>query len=61
MFYIKEKAKRYIDDLKQYVHIDKMPIKDFKFYQGDISLAYRPNFNDEDWRIFNIRKLGIKR
>jgi len=54
MFYTKEKAKRYIDDLKQYVYIGKIPIKEFKFYQGDISLAYRPDFSDEDWRIFNV-------
>jgi len=54
MFYIKEKAKRYIDDLKPYIYKEQIPIKKFKFYKGNITQAYRPNFNDEDWRIFNI-------
>jgi len=54
MFYIKEKAKRYIDDLKQYVYIDEVPIKEFKFYQGDISEAYKVDFNDKNWNTINV-------
>lgn len=54
MFYIKEKAKRYIDDLKQYIYISKIPIKEFKFHQGDIPEACEVDFNDKNWNTINV-------
>ncbi|SHF19135.1 alpha-mannosidase [Marinitoga hydrogenitolerans DSM 16785] len=54
MFFTKEKAERYIHDLKQYIYIDQIPIKDFKFYQGNIPEAYKIDFNDQNWDIINV-------
>lgn len=54
MFYLKEKAKRYIDDLRQYIYKDKVSIKEFKFYQGDLPEAHEVDFNDKNWNTINV-------
>ncbi len=52
LFFTKEKAKRYIHDLKNYIYTDKIPIEKFKFYKGDVPEAYKADFNDQNWSTF---------
>jgi len=52
LFFTKEKAKRYIRDLKNYIYTDKISIEKFKFHKGDLPGAYKADFDDQGWSIF---------
>jgi len=52
LFFTKEKAKRYIRDLKNYIYTDKIPIEKFKFHKGDVPGAYKADFDDQSWSTF---------
>ncbi|PKP61883.1 alpha-mannosidase [Candidatus Atribacteria bacterium HGW-Atribacteria-1] len=52
LFFTKEKAKRYIHDLKNYIYTDKIPIEKFKFYKGDVPRAHKTDFDDQSWGTF---------
>ncbi len=49
MYFTKEKAQRYIEDLKKYVYEEKIRIKKLKFYQGNDTEANQIDFNDNRW------------
>ncbi len=54
MYFTKEKAQRYIEDLKKYIYQDKMAIKEIKFREMSFDEAnqvdaHKIDFNDQSW------------
>ncbi len=49
MFFTKEKANKYIEDLKKCIYKSNIEIEKFKFHKGDLEGAWQVDFNDSDW------------
>lgn len=59
MYFTKEKAQRYIEDLKKFVYEEKISIKEIKFQEMSLAEAneleaYKTDFKDENWEKINV-------
>lgn len=59
MYYTKDKAQRYIEDLKKFIYEDRTPINNIKFKEFTLeeanqTEAYKVDFNDTDWNTIEV-------
>lgn len=54
MFFTKEKAKKYLEDLKKYIYQNEREIGEFNIHKGDIAEGYKNILPDNEWDIINI-------
>lgn len=54
MFFMVEKAEKYINNLKKYIYQEKKEISEFLFHQGDIADAEKGSYNDLNWDRFVV-------
>lgn len=50
MYFNKERAKRYLKDLKQFIYRDEKIIKNVLYREGDLPGAVSKDYDDSDWK-----------
>lgn len=49
MFFTEEKVQKRIDELVKYIYKEKIPIRNIKYYVGDVKKAETPYYDDFNW------------
>ena len=54
MFFIAERIEKYLQEIRESIYRERVQIAKFKYYPGDCPGAQRVDFDDRDWKDFQV-------